>query len=627
MAVGLRWLALVLLAPLAVVLLGMQVAAFVAAWGMGHVGLAVIQKSSNQLDTGASALATSAQIVDRTWSSPAGTLLRLNPMSLGTVDDIQQLATAVAVASKALDPLARLAALGLGFDGQAKLVSGSTINVDVVPALQQPTRELNKVLTETDQALAEVHGDGALGGPFGSVSQQWRRIIAPLTQITESMDLAFPTLPEALGSKEPKRYLICALNDGEVFGSGGAPLAAAMVEVVDGAVSVPVSGQLESKLSPNNPPIKWKYAGGEPWYRASKSYPFVNSDFPPDFRTAAIDMRRAWAGLGYPAVDGVITVDVTALSRILAWTGPVRTNGYGEVTKDNLVRKILVDAYRDYNSLEGVEQRHQMNGELAAALAQSLTQPLQIMGTISGAMSAIPDRHIQANFESAGIQAAVANLGAAGRLANEPGDLVGVFSQSGPNKLSIFQERDIQQEILLTPGGGAKVTQTVTITNAVPADLRGELDSFRGYTALKARLRVAFRIPTDAKEWTLDIGEARPLVGLSKVGPYPDGSGGKVLWQGFDIPARDRVTVTITYRLPRNTWSQISGLPIYSVAADPQALNRPAHLTIRVSAAPGAPNPAAEGGWRSTGNGVEWTGRLDRAIRLNLRAVPGADGS
>jgi len=618
MAVGLKWLAFALLLPVALVVVGMQVAAAVGVWGVAHVGLAVVQRSSSQLERGAHALQASAHIVARTWSSPAATLLQLNPLTFGAVDDLGKLSSAIDVAAGGLQPVADIAAVGLGFDGNPKLVSGSTINVESLPELAKPTRELNRVLTATEQALAEVQGDGPLGRPVGDIARQWRRMVSPLAQITESLDLAFPTLPEALGSKDPKRYLICALNDAEVFGSGGAPLAAAMVEVVDGTVSVPVSGQLESKLSPNNPPITWDYKGGKPWYKKGQAFPFVNSDFPPDFRTAGVDMRRAWAGLGYPEVDGVITVDVTALSRILAWTGPVTAGGYGRVTDSDLVRKVLVDAYRNYNTPEGVEQRHQMNTELAAALAQSLTQPTKIFNTISGAMSAIPDRHIQANFTAAGIQAAVTNLGAAGRLANESGDLLGVFSQSGPNKLSVFQEREIHQEVVLTPGGGAKVTQTVYLTNDVPDDLNGDPTTYRGYLALLARVRVAYRMPAAARDWSIDVGPSRPLVRPAKVGPYPDGSGGKVLWQGQDIPPGHTAKVVITYRLPRGTWSGTAGMPIYTLAADPQALNQPVKLQIRVSAAEGAPQPLAAPGWRASAGGLAWSGTLDRPLRLSL---------
>lgn len=618
MATSFKWLIAALLAPLAGVLLGMQIVLITAVWGVINLGVAGLTHSAASLDRGAHTLQTAADLGRLTWTSPAANLLELNPLTLGFVDDAGRMAEAVAVGAQSLTPLAQLGAIALGFDGEPKIMSGSTVNLEALPALEQPTADLNAALERTEQALSEVDGDGPLGRPVAAVARQWQRIVTPMAQITESLKLALPGMPEALGASEPKRYLVCALNDAEVFGSGGAPLAAAMVEVVKGQISVPVSGQMESKLSPNNPPIRWDYKGGRPWYRPDGQYPFVNSDFPPDFRSAAVDMRRAWAALGYPAVDGVITVDVTALSRILAWTGPIESPGYGQISAANIDRKVLVDAYRDYNSPEGVEVRHQMNTDLATNLARAILSPTELLNTVSGVMSSIPDRHIQANFAEPVIQAAVTNLGAAGRLANESGDLLGVFSQSGPNKLSVFQERRIEQDVVLTADGGARVTQTVQFTNAVPDDLDGDPNTYRGYTALRARIRVAYRIPAQARDWSLDLGGARALVRAQRVGPYPDGSGGKVLWQGQDIDRGATSRVVVTYRLPAGTWSGISGMPIYTLAADPQALSQPVKLKIRVSAAPGAPLPAAAAGWETSAGTLTWSGLLDRPLRLSL---------
>ena len=184
---------------------------------------------------------------------------------------------------------------------------------------------LHSALAETAQALSLVDGSGLLGRPIGALADSAHEAVADLTAMAGAVDTAMPDMADALGAGDAQRYLVAALNDAELFGSGGAPLSAFVVEAAKGTLSVPISGQMESKLSPNNPPIKWRKEGGRPWYRDRKKYPFVNSNFHPDFRTASVDMRRAWASLGYPEVDGVITVDINALASILAWTGAVDT--------------------------------------------------------------------------------------------------------------------------------------------------------------------------------------------------------------------------------------------------------------------------------------------------------------
>ncbi len=422
-----------------------------------------------------------------------------------------------------------------------------------------------------------------------------------------------PDLAEALGSVEPKRYLVAALNDAEIFGSGGAPLSAFVVQADKGTLSVPISGQLESKLSPNNPPIEWEHNGGPPWYREGKRYPFVNSNFHPDFGIAAVDMRRAWAALGYPEVDGVVTVDISALASILAWTGPVESPSFGQIDAGNLVRTILVDAYRQFNSPEGVLERHARNDELTDSLLTDLTRPLNLLSALRGTMDAIPPRHLQASFDAPALQDAVDSLAAGGQLSRGTGDLIAVHSQSAPNKLSVFQDRRIAQEVQLTAGGGATVRRTISFTNDVPEGLEGDPSTYRGYLALLARMRVAYRLPLAATDMRISTGNSVSLVPVARTGPFPDEGGGQVLWQGHETDPGNTTTVVMEYVLPDGTFEPGT----YEVHADPQALARPVDLSVRVQPAPGGVLDATSG-WTESDGALEWSGALDRPLHLTV---------
>ena len=608
------WLALLLLAPFAAIAVAVQLAISLGVLGLAQSALGVKKRDSVTLDAGVGALQAAARVVDTAWSSPPARLLELNPVTIGAVDDLRASVHAVAVGSQTLTPLAEAAELAVGFDGEPPLLSGSTIDTARLPDLADPVAALHADLQSTSDALAAVPGSGPFGWPLGQVADSAQATTVDLTALAAAAQIAMPDLPEALGSKEPRRYLVAALNDAESFGSGGAPLFAMVVEAVRGTVSVPISGQLESKLSPNNPPIRWEYAGGPPWYRESRKYPFVNSNFHPDFRTASLDMERAWAALGYPEVDGVVTVDVTALATILAWTGPVTSEGFGEVDSDNLIQTVLVDAYREFDSPEGVLERHARNDALISAIKQSLTSPVNVLPAIRGTMRAIPPRHVQAGFGDGTLQDAVESLGAAGALSSGDGDLIGVFSQSGPNKLTVFQERRISQEVRLTDDGGAEIRRTITFVNDVPDDLEGDEDSWAGYTALRARMRVAYRIPLSATDFEISTGTAIPLVKTGREGPYPDERGGQVLWQGHETAPGAATTVDVRYTLPAGTFEPGT----YEVQADPQALPRDVRLELRVIPAPGTPIPAQSHNWTSHGGMLAWEGFLDRTLHLEV---------
>jgi hypothetical protein len=605
------WLVLLLLSPLMLIAIGTQVAALTGIVGFAQTALAARSQDSTGLERGTSTLRVAARILDVTWSSPAARVLEYNPMTLGAVDDLRASAHAIAVSSRALGPAAQVGATILGFDATTPMITGTTIDTTRVPDLAAPTSELHAALAATQTSLEQVAGTGLLGRPVGAVADSLRGTVADLTLLAGAAEVALPALPEALGEREPQRYLVCALNDAELFGSGGAPLFAVMIEAVRGSITIPLSGQLESKLSPLNPPIEWEHAAGPPWLRDSKKYPFVNSNFHPDFTTASLDMRRAWAALGYPEVAGVITVDVNALARILAWVGPVDAGGHGTVSAETLVPKILVDAYRDFDSVEGRAERHARNDQLAAALQHHLAHPLRILPAVRGAMDAVPGRHIQAAFEAPELESAVGVLAATGALADRPGDLVGAFSQSSPNKLSVFQDRRISQRVQLTAAGGATVRRVVTLHNAVPAGAKGDPTRWDGYSALRARLRVAHRVPLSAQNLVLSTRDPSALVPPGRTGPFPDDQGGQVMWQGHEIPSGAEVTVEIAYSLPPGTFRPGQ----YEVSADPQALTIPAQLEIVVTPAPGQPVPAGAG-WTQSGGSALWSGTLDRPQHL-----------
>ncbi|MGB8022165.1 MAG: DUF4012 domain-containing protein [Candidatus Nanopelagicales bacterium] len=606
-------LALILLAPFALIVVGIQASLAIGAVGVAQLGWAGVTRSGDDLQRGAGTLETAATLLDRTWSSPAARLLDYNPLALGSADDLRATAHALAEAAEGLEPLASIGGTALGFDGQPRLVSGTTIDTTRLVVLQEPVDQLQDALDATQSALAEVPGSGPLGRPLGAVARSIEGALADLGIMSKALGAALPGLPEALGATAPKRYLICALNDAEVFASGGAPLSAVMVEADKGTISAPISGQLESKLSPNNPSIRWDYEGGMPWYRESKKYPFVNSDFHPDFRTAAIDIRRAWAALGYPEVDGVITVNVSALARILAWTGPIDADGYGRVSADSLIQTVLVDAYRQFNSTEGVLERHARNDALVTSLAAHMTDPRNVVAAARGVLDAVPPRHIQASFTSRQLQEAVEVVGATGALSENPGDLVGVYSQSGPNKLSVFQERSITQDVQLTTSGGAHVHRTITFTNAVPEGLAGDPTLWRGYLALRARMRVAYRLPLAATDTAISTGESVSLVRAGRTGPFPDASGGAVLWQGHETEPGGATTVTMEYHLPAGTFPPNS----YEVSCDPQPLAIPTSIVIRVQPAPGH-NLTTPDGWVRAGGAIEWAGTLDQPLHLEV---------
>lgn len=608
-----RWrvgLAVLLLAPLALLAFGTWIAVGIGLFGAARTAMALDNSDLQAAAAGAETAARGASVLESTWTSAPARLI--SPLTFGLVNN-------VGTATQALSGLAGMAPGALrtvdlvNDDDQEPILDGGTVNLDRVPAFAEPMADIAESMDQAVPALQQLPDAGPIGRMLAERAQPLTDQLTEWQPVVDGLAAGIPSLPEALGQDGTKRYLLCALNDAELFGSGGAPLHAFMLAVKDGKVSVEESGHLGTELADDAPPIAWEHAGQLPWYVEGKYYPFVNSNFHPDFRTASVDMSRAWAALGFPYVDGVITVDVKALSMLLAEIGPIKAEGYGTLTSENIIAKLLVEAYRGIpGTREGQALRRAQNAALAAALVGEVGKPGNSRPALRGLLAAIPGRHLQLAFADAGMESAADAMRATGRLSDGPGDLIGVFTQNSPNKNSIFHVRSISQDVQLTADGGARVTRQVRFTNAVPANVEGEPDKYRGYTALRARFRVAHRAPLGVEGLAMTTDDLRTF-GQTPVGPYDDQRGGQVLWKGHRLKIGETVTDTVTYQLPAGTFEPGH----YEVWADPQAVTLPATMQLRVTPTAGesldAPN-----GWSAEGSTLVWSGDLNRPIHLTV---------
>ena len=202
-------------------------------------------------------------------------------MTLGAMDDLRESAHALAIGSRALDPLAQVGSMVLGFDATTPMISGTTIDTTRLPALAEPTAALHDALAATQEALAEVTGSGPLGRPVGAVAGSLQGTIGDLTLLAGAAEVSLPALPDALGEQEPKRYLICALNDAELFGSGGAPLFAVMVEAVRGSISHPALRSAGVEAVTAQPPDRVGACRGPAVAQGQQAVPVRQLELPP----------------------------------------------------------------------------------------------------------------------------------------------------------------------------------------------------------------------------------------------------------------------------------------------------------------------------------------------------------
>ncbi len=136
-------------------------------------------------------------------------------------------------------------------------------------------------------------------------------------------------LANLLGREGQRRYLIVFQNPNELRPTGGFMGSYAELDIhrgeikrfeIPGGGTYDLQGQLMAQIIPP-----------EPLTLIADRWEFQDSNWSPDFPTAAKKIRYFWSKSGGYTIDGVIAVNATLMERLLALTGPIDVPELGKV--------------------------------------------------------------------------------------------------------------------------------------------------------------------------------------------------------------------------------------------------------------------------------------------------------
>ena len=131
----------------------------------------------------------------------------------------------------------------------------------------------------------------------------------------------------------------------------------------------------------------------------------------------------------------------------------------------------------------------------------------------------VPGRHVQFYVPDPEAQSAFAALGVDGALSEPGADVLGVFLQSGPSKLAIFQSQRIARSITIREDGSARWSSVSPSRMPSPTGSPATRIPI-GLSGLTYRQRVAFRIPEAAVIRRIRVDDREPIVRSGATGPY-----------------------------------------------------------------------------------------------------------
>jgi hypothetical protein len=426
------------------------------------------------------------------------------PYTRGTVADLDHLLGAASVVIASADDALSLYSELSG--DRSKLFQDGKVDVDALVRGRDAMHGMQDALAEARSELLDVKGKGPLGDEALDNKREGMKQIREIRAQIRPYAPLVDALPEALGADGTRRYLVAVMNPAEMRASGGAPLSVALIVLKDGKVTIPVKGTTSmvtlgspEGLLGDNPFLVWPRVKGDPFQPPlGKPQRFVNANANPDFRVSGEQLMRATPQFFGLRTDGVIALDVVALSRLLDVIGPVQSE-YGELNSQNLANELLVKAYDEQGT--DVQGRQKRNDQLMSTMLSSLLSGGQLKAKAQALLSVAPTRHVQMYFRDDKLQHLVLDRDLAGAVPNPAvGNMTAVYTQNGNgSKVDVFQQRKISETVVVHEDGSATVHRTVRLDNATPPYTGDVPDSKFGYSTRWATNLVINLMPKDAK--------------------------------------------------------------------------------------------------------------------------------
>lgn len=319
------------------------------------------------------------------------------------------------------------------------------------------------------------------------------KLVTDLDGTLKSADLAVRILPKMLGQNGSKRYFLAFQNESEARGTGGLPGAFAILEANRGKLRLV---RLESDTTLNDVAADVDFG---PDYRqlyrdAGPTTVYVNGNVSPHFPYAAQIWASMWREHSGEQVDGVIAVDPTALSYLLAVTGPATLPDKSQVSAGNAVELTQRTIYAKFANDPTQERRRAFQLSIAAAASKKI---LEAQGKTTGLVQAVgkaaEERRLLVWSADPAVQTDLAQTSLAGIIPTTKAPYVGLsINNGGGNKLDYYLGRALTWQ-RSGCGPTRRTTVTITLTNSAPAS------GLSGYVTGR----------TDRRSYAVKVGDSR----------------------------------------------------------------------------------------------------------------------
>ena len=305
---------------------------------------------------------------------------------------------------------------------------------------------------------------------LGTVDGARRSLDASLLSLARTLhglDSAVQIAPSMLGSQGPRRYFVGLENEAESRGLGGIPGSFAIVTANQGAVKFEHFGS-DGELENLRVDVDLGPAYAQRYGYEDPTGQYIWSDVSPNLPYAGAIWAAMWQKRSGESIDGAIAIDPTALSYLLAVTGPVKATDGVEISAANVVSLTQSDLYARFPTFDEVPQRHAYLVGISQAVVTPIIHSSKTAAMLSQLGVAAGQRRLLMWSADPSIENVLAKTVMGGVIPETSAPYVApiVTSKSG-NKLDYYLDRSFSVARSAC-GATVGVTVAMRLTNTAP---------------------------------------------------------------------------------------------------------------------------------------------------------------
>ena len=399
-------------------------------------------------------------------------------------------ATIITVSADDVVQLAAKPLLGAftSLDWKALTPQDGAVGLDAIDAAAPAVIAAANTVQLSSDRLADIDTSRLvpqIANPLAAAQKKLDELRGTLNVAASTVQL----LPDMMGGDEARNYLFLIQNSAEIRATGGIPGALAVLRSDDGKIQL-TSQDSASEMGVFDPAVKVDPAQEAIYSNRMGSY-MQNVNMTPDFPTAAATARTMWQQRR-PAdvIDGVISVDPSALALVLKVTGPIDVSSAipegvdignlpTKLSSQNLVKALLSDVYAEI-------QEPYLQDAYFAEVAQRIFSEVSSGKTsgeelVSALGTGVAENRIKIWSARADEQKLLASQRIGGAISGPSvaPAAFGVFFNDGTGaKMDYYVKRTVQLVQHCTADGYGQYTARIKLSNTAPADAATSLPRY-----------------------------------------------------------------------------------------------------------------------------------------------------